>query len=249
MSHYQYGGEELAVFAHAKKWKRYLQRLIGPELAGDVLEVGAGLGSTTRAFLTDQQASWTCMEPDPVLAARLSRAVAGFGARVAVRVGTILDVPASSRYDCILYVDVLEHIQDDHAELNRAAELLRPAGRLVVLSPAHQFLFTRFDANIGHYRRYNRAMIRALAPQGLRLERIAYLDAAGLLLSLANRLVLRSDAPSLGQVLLWDRVFVPMSTIVDPILGRRVGKSILAVWKNDRTATEHTGASSERVHV
>jgi 2-polyprenyl-3-methyl-5-hydroxy-6-metoxy-1,4-benzoquinol methylase len=42
-------------------------------------------------------------------------------------------------------IDVLEHIEDDKSELARAVSHLRPGGRLVVLSPANQWLFSEFD--------------------------------------------------------------------------------------------------------
>src|ERR1051326_7560289 len=68
---YRYPGEELDVFAHAVNWKRYVRAIVRPYLVGDVLEVGAGIGSTTRVLMDGRQRSWTCLEPDPELAARL----------------------------------------------------------------------------------------------------------------------------------------------------------------------------------
>lgn len=63
------------------------------------------------------------------------------------------------------------------------------------------------------------------------MEPIHYLDATGLLLSGANRLLLRSSVPTLAQVLTWDRWVVPISRRLDPLLGHAVGKSILVVWR------------------
>ena len=66
----------------------------------------------------------------------------------------------------------LEHIEDDREGLKLAAAHLRPGGRTIVLSPAHQWLFTPFDAAIGHFRRYNRSMLRSISPPELRIERL-----------------------------------------------------------------------------
>jgi hypothetical protein len=40
--------------------------------------------------------------------------------------------------------------------------------------------------------------------------------------------------PKEWQILLWDRMGVPVSRILDPLLGGRVGKSVLAVWRKER---------------
>src|SRR5262249_8680802 len=119
----------------------------------------------------------------------------------------------------------------DRAEIALAARRLRPGGHLVVLAPAHQWLFTPFDAAIGHFRRYSRGSLAALTSGDLSLRKAVYLDAVGLLASLGNRLLLRSAMPSRGQILLWDNWMVPCSQWVDPLLAGRLGKSVLAVWR------------------
>lgn len=227
----KYVGDELETFLHARNWKQYLRALVTPYLHGEVLEVGAGIGATTRAFRDLASGRWTCLEPDPQLASRLSNAAEDLDVRVCI--GTLADVPAAYRFDCILYIDVLEHIVDDRAELLAAASRLHRGGRLVVMSPAHQWLFTAFDRRIGHVRRYSARSLRALTPPGTRLTSRRHLDSAGFLLSLGNRLLLRSSMPSVRQVELWDGVFVPISQKVDRLLNWRMGKSILAVWTRE----------------
>ena len=225
-----YGGSELETFAQAVNWKRYLRDMMAPYVSGDVLEVGAGIGTTMRALRTGTERSWTCLEPDPAMAAQLVRETAADDTKTGVVTGTLDDLGGAA-FDTILYVDVLEHIEDDRAEVQRAARRLRSGGRLLVMSPAHQFLFSPFDAQIGHFRRYSASALRALTPSGLELESVRYLDATGLLLSAANKLLLRSRMPTLAQVLTWDRRFVPVSRTIDPLLGHAVGKSVLAIWR------------------
>ena len=83
--------------------------------------------------------------------------------RIAVKSasGTLSELSDSDKFDTILYMDVFEHIEDDRAELERAAAQLAPDGHLIVLAPAHQWLFTPFDESIGHYRRYSRRTLEA----------------------------------------------------------------------------------------
>lgn len=225
-----YKGDELALFQHATRWKEYVRDQLRPYLSGRVLEVGAGLGATTVPFLSPAVTSWTCLEPDPAMVEGL-RARFADSRRVQVIGGTTESVGEPQGFDTVLYIDVLEHIEDDRAELERAARLLSPGGAIVVLSPAHQWLFTPFDERIGHHRRYSMGTLRAAAPASLQLERTWYLDAAGLLASLGNRLLLSQSMPTQSQVLFWDRRLVPVSRWLDPLLGYRVGKSVVAVWR------------------
>jgi hypothetical protein len=170
-----------------------------------------------------------CLEPDPVLAERTAAAVNRMP-RCSVRIGTIGSC-AGDRYDTILYIDVLEHIDGDRAELQAAAELLRPGGHLIVLSPAYQFLFTEFDRSVGHVRRYTGKRLRDAGPTGCSLVTTFHLDSTGTLVLLANRMLLRQGNPSVSQIRFWDRYVVPVSKVLDTLIGRRFGKTIIAVWK------------------
>ena len=222
-----YQGVELPLFATAVNWKSYYRDAISPYIKDEVLEVGAGMGTNTKLFADRPRKRWVCVEPDPTLAAGLRN----LAPRCAIVPGTTADLAGSDRYDTILYVDVLEHIPDDEAEAHRAAEHLKPGGFLVVLAPAHQFLYTPFDRAVGHCRRYDIPALRKLTPPGLRIAEARYLDAVGLLASLGNRILLRSALPTERQLRFWDRCLVPVSRLLDPVLGHRVGKSVLVVWQ------------------
>ena len=228
---YEYEGNELSLFSQATNWKAYLTAQLRPFIRGQVLEVGAGIGATTSALWTVAASQWIALEPDARLA---DQARAHFQARkldgVMVREGTIASLEARESFDTILYVDVLEHIEADTAELQAAARHLRPGGHLIVLSPAHQWLFSPFDAAIGHVRRYDARRLKSVHLPGLALLRLRYMDAVGMTASLANRLLLRRSMPSAAQIAIWDRLLVPASRVVDPCVAFRVGKSILAVW-------------------
>jgi SAM-dependent methyltransferase len=235
---FRYVGSELDLFAAAVGWKAYVRQQVAPYLGREVLEVGAGHGGTTRALVAaahPETTRWVGLEPDAALAGRLARTIeaGGLPAFCAARLGTLAALAESERFETILYMDVLEHIEDDRAELARAAARLRPGGHLVVLSPAHPWLFTPFDRAIGHYRRYTLATLCAAVPpdSGLEAVRLRYLDAVGMLASLGNRLVLRSARPTPRQIAFWDRLMVPLSRRVDPLLAYSVGKSVLGVWR------------------
>ena len=231
MKSYTYIGSELELFRDAKNWKDYYYRMIRHHLGAEVLEVGAGIGGTTKVLCRQSHNRWVCLEPDPILVGVL-KSEADLPAICEIRQGSLADLPAEERFDAILYIDVLEHIEDDRAEVQRATAYLKPGGFLIVLAPAHQWLFSPFDRSIGHYRRYNRLMLRKLTPSGLTIVGLKYLDSVGLLASLSNRW-LKQRMPTLGQIKLWDTWMVPVSKVIDPILQYAIGKSILGVWRKE----------------
>jgi hypothetical protein len=110
-------------------------------------------------------------------------------------------------------------------------EHLNPGGCVIVLAPAHQSLFTPFDKAVGHFRRYTKQTLAAVAAANLRREKLIYLDCVGLAASLANRLLLKQAMPSHAQIETWDRLMVPVSRVVDPMLVNAAGKSVLGVWR------------------
>src|SRR5919205_1076325 len=128
---FQYQGGELKAFAKARRWKSYWASQIRQWLRGDVLEVGAGIGANTELFQDDAFERWTCLEPDSRLLEQIPARLRS-STRHHFLDGGIASLPADYRADAILYVDVLEHVADDAAELSLAAARLKPGGALVV---------------------------------------------------------------------------------------------------------------------
>ena len=233
MTKYSYVGNELDIFAHAINWKSYFRSHVQKYLGHNVLEVGAGVGGTTRLLCTNKQDRWLCLEPDSHLADQLSKLIQNneLPTCCKLQVGSIKDVKGLNSFDSILYIDVLEHIEDDQGELQLAMSLLKPGGFLIILCPAHQWLYTPFDKSIGHLRRYNRRMLAMAVPATLCCEQLFYLDSVGLLASLANRMLLKQSMPTLSQIRIWDRYFVTLSKRLDRLILNKLGKSVLGVWR------------------
>jgi len=230
----QYIGNELELFANAKNWKSYWSDLVAPYLGQQVLEVGAGLGGSTRLLMpkaTNLQ-RWVAMEPDPALASQINQTLATEPLdKLEITEQYLKDYQPKQQFDSILYIDVIEHIEQDKAEVHLAAERLNKGGHLIILVPAHNFLYSPFDKAIGHHRRYNKKMLLNVLPPNLELIHLKYLDSLGLFLSAGNRLVAKQRYPTLKQILFWDRIIVPISRITDKILFHKVGKSLVFVGR------------------
>lgn len=229
-----YIGNELELFKHAKNWKNYYSKKIMKYIYGNVLEVGAGIGETTKILYNKQVSSWLCLEPDQSLSEKINYKIMSsyLNPDIKVKTTTIQEISDSEQFDCILYIDVLEHIKDDEQEINKATELLKNNGSLIILAPAHNFLFSEFDKSIGHYRRYNKRNIKNIISPGLHITKLFYLDSVGFSVSLLNKIILKQQLPSIKQIKFWDKMVIPISKMVDIISFYSFGKSIVLVCQN-----------------
>jgi 2-polyprenyl-3-methyl-5-hydroxy-6-metoxy-1,4-benzoquinol methylase len=79
------------------------------------------------------------------------------------------------RFEILVAMDVLEHIDDDAAALRAWAERLVPGGYAFLTVPAFDWLWSDHDEALQHKRRYTRASLLAVArAAGLRPVRSAY---------------------------------------------------------------------------
>jgi SAM-dependent methyltransferase len=71
-------------------------------------------------------------------------------------------------YDFLILFDVLEHIEDQLGFLTRASDFVRPGGSIAINVPAGQELFSAFDVQVGHIRRYSlESLSEVVAKAGL----------------------------------------------------------------------------------
>jgi SAM-dependent methyltransferase len=230
----EYPGQELELFSEAVNWKRYFAELLEPHVSGQVLDVGCGMGVNALFISNPGISAYTFLEPDVSLLDRVKENACLPVLWNAEKVnGTTQDM-AGRRFDTVLYLDVLEHIEDGAAELERARDLLAPGGCLVVLAPAFQLLFSPFDHAVRHHRRYTRSSLEKEVPAGMQCILSRYLDGVGTLLSLGNRLMLRRNLPTQAQIHFWDRYVVPISRPFDKLFGRYFGRSVVAVYRKVR---------------
>jgi 2-polyprenyl-3-methyl-5-hydroxy-6-metoxy-1,4-benzoquinol methylase len=76
-------------------------------------------------------------------------------------------------YDAVLALDVIEHLDDDRAAIERLGELTSPGGVVIVSVPALPEMFSEFDRIQGHRRRYlPETLRRSFAGTALVLEQI-----------------------------------------------------------------------------
>ena len=217
---HQYLGFELDLFAQVTNWNAYIKSEIGRYIKGHVLEVGAGIGGITSIFFSGREESWTCLEPDKDLFHRLTKSLDNSpfkkkGEFPKAIKGNIDHPALNHKFDTILYIDVLEHIENDELEIIKAAQKLKKRGCLIVLAPAHQYLYSPFDTKIGHFRRYHKKRLFAMNPADTKLLRVRYLDSVGCLASLGNKIILRVGIPIKNQII-WKKYLYRVAKNIMP---------------------------------
>lgn len=230
-----YVGDELHLFEKAVNWKKYYANLISPYLSGRVLEVGAGLGGTTKILCDGTQTDWLCLEPDRHLCSDIEKMLLAGELPHYCRVqNTTIDaIPTDEKFDAIIYIDVIEHIENAEEELQKAVNHLKSGGYIGIIVPAFQSLFSPFDKAVGHFRRYDKKQLIQSMPSGMTQTKLRYLDSVGAVASLTNKFFLKQSYPTAQQIQMWDSNIVPISMFIDPLISFSCGKSLLGVWQKD----------------
>lgn len=78
------------------------------------------------------------------------------------------------KFDLIVALDVLEHIEDDARAAASIAEMLEPDGRCLITVPAMMSLWDVHDEINQHFRRYDRRGLRELLTPHFEIERMRY---------------------------------------------------------------------------
>ena len=78
-------------------------------------------------------------------------------------------------YDLILLADVIEHVKQPKELLKDLKKFLKKDGHILITVPAYQFLFSKKDKVLGHYRRYNKELLKTEL-SGFKVENISYFN-------------------------------------------------------------------------
>ncbi len=132
-------GGDTATPLNLGKRMRLLERFAGPLAKRRVLDCGCGAGEYVRALLARGADAYGVEFDERKLAAPSVRDAA-LEARLAVGDLEALAFPDES-FDVALLNEVLEHVPDDAAALAEVRRVLRPDGRLVLLSPTRLYPF------------------------------------------------------------------------------------------------------------
>ena len=222
------GALTLERLAQAPRFNAWMFERLRPWLGDAVLEIGAGIGNLS-AFLLDRTRV-TLTDTSPEYLEALRRRFAG---SPQVRVARLFlpEVDAAAfgdRYDSVICLNVLEHVEDDARSLEAILRLLRPGGRLVLLVPALPWIYGTLDRALGHYRRYSRRdLAHRMERAGFAVVHSEYFNLAGIPGWWFTGRVLRRELIPQGSLRLFDAL-VPLFRL-ERFLPWHLGQSLIAI--------------------
>lgn len=177
--------EELEHLGAAQRYGRWLFDAFAAHVPGArVLEVGGGIGTFTDRMLAAGARDVVVIEPEDRCADVLDERYAT-EPRVTVARELLPDAPvlagADGTFDLVVCQNVLEHIGADGEAVAAMGRALRPGGHLALVVPAGPWLFGSLDDAYGHWRRYDRATVRAVVEgAGLDVVSLRPMNAPGI---------------------------------------------------------------------
>jgi len=214
-----HGSHILARMSRAHRYNQWMADTLKPFCGSRVLEIGAGIGTLTRALLPRKLYYATDTNSE-----YLRRMASTFSSRPYLHVA-YCDVtkPASfprppGLFDTAICLNVVEHIDRDVTALRNIASVLCHGGRALVLTPNSPWLFSSLDRVLGHHRRYSRLLLKKRCEAaGFKVERIIPFNRFGTLAWFLNGKILRRRYFGLGQIWLLN-MLTPILKLLDRIL-------------------------------
>lgn len=213
-------------------------QLLDSHLQAPILEVGAGHGDLTERLA----------HTGPVHATDLSERCLRilsdkFQTDESITVGSLdittpfpcADEYADGTYGSTVMVNVLEHIEDDVDALRLLAKTVTPGGTVVVFVPAFDFLYGKFDEQIGHHRRYRVASLRSTFEQaGLEPVDLRYVNLPGWFAWLLTVKLLGLQPTGGALVKMYDSLVIPIVRAIETRWRPPFGQSVIGVARVPR---------------
>jgi len=225
-----YPGKELEAMSRAVNYHQWIVDEFEPYLGESIAEVGAGMGSVSKMLLAKGLKRLYAFEPSQNMYPYLERELKDEERALAIN-DFFGPRYADIGLDAVVYINVLEHIEDDRAELMNALTALRPNGHALLFVPAQAWLYSKLDKQLGHYRRYTAKGLSALVQEvGLSIVKVRYFDFVGMIPWYINYVLLQNTLGK-NSVSLYDRLAVPTMRRVERLVRPPIGKNVLLIGK------------------
>jgi SAM-dependent methyltransferase len=228
------GFETLEIFSKAPAVNRWLYERISGSLQGHILEIGSGIGNISTFLLKNQSAvSLSDLRPEycglvenkfkghPHLKGvyELDLSLTDFNVKYA---------DLMEKFDTVIALNVIEHIEDDLRAIRNAKSLLRNHGKLIVLVPAGQWLYNSLDRELGHYKRYTKTGLKGLMESaGFAVTDCHFFNAAAIPGWWFSGNILKEKIISSSKLNLYNQL-VPLFRITDWFISPFTGVSVIS---------------------
>ncbi|OFX23242.1 MAG: hypothetical protein A2033_04140 [Bacteroidetes bacterium GWA2_31_9] len=223
------GTETLEVISQADRFNFWMYSKIKPNINGSILEIGSGIGNISKHLISDFS-NVTLSDYKEEYVNILKNKFDCETHKLDISTNDIHD-ELINKFDTIVILNVLEHIENEARVLNNCKKLLKQNGTLIVLVPAYQKLYNSFDVELEHIKRYNKSSLsKAIQAQQLSINKIFYFNAVGILGWYISGSILRKKLIPTNQMALYNRL-IPFIKLIDILFFQLIGLSVIAISK------------------
>lgn len=209
---FSYTGDDIldVMSKYAINRNNFIEQLIRKSLfkkgsQQSVLELGAGRGEFIKRFSKDAHIQSFSVEPDKAYQNELAKTHTSY-----LSLNDVIEP-----LDCAYAIDVLEHIEDDVETLRLLFAKMKQGGKILIYVPARMELYSKFDENIGHFRRYDKAeLAQKITQAGFEIEKITYHEILGYFAAFTNRFN-KTGKLSAKSVAVYDKFIVPLTNLLE----------------------------------
>jgi SAM-dependent methyltransferase len=203
-----------------------------PYFGSELLEVGLGAGNYMDYFPAVEK--YKGVDYDAALIQALkTRYPERDYAEADLSLDSFIQIVKPNAYDTIFCSNVLEHIEEDTKAIDRLMTALKPGGKLLLLVPAFQQLYSDMDRLAGHHRRYTKSTLQhSWAHRPDHVVKLEYFNAIGGLGWWVQKFskVEELEDPNLHKkIMFFDKYILPVSRAVNPLTKFIFGQSTIAV--------------------
>ena len=221
-----YIGWELSLFDQANIYRDYQFSFLKNNIRGNVCEVGPGHGVICDRYIHLSK-KISLFEQSKKLFKFLKKK---YKKNQKIKIYNKYFKPSKTKYHTILYLDVLEHIEQPKKELKKVFMSLKKRGKIIFVVPAYQHLFSQFDKDVGHYKRYSKKdFMIILKKLSFRKVSFKYYDSIGYLLSLMSKLFITNYKKNFEKKIKFWNNLIFLSKLLDKITLNAFGKSLLVI--------------------
>ena len=225
--------ESLESLSSADNYYDWIQELVEPYLGKHSCELGAGSGTFTKR-IAEKVDTLVALEPDKNSFEFLTSEFVNDGERVrTIHAGAeaLVDLRDNS-LDSVVLVNVLEHLEKHKSVMRELARIVRPGGHIIIWVPASELLYSPFDMSVGHFRRYSKLELKALAlDSGLQIVNIQHVNLLGSV-AWAGVAKLGRQAPTQSKLTsMWDNHIIPRVQRIEKSVSVPFGQSLLSVTR------------------
>ncbi len=215
------GQETLESMSEAKGYNKWILKKFSKYLSGDILEVGCGIGNFSKQLVGFGKLTAFDIEKKYIGVLKKEDTLG-----ISYGIGDLEKGKYffnQKRFDCIVCLNVLEHIENDNQAILNLNKLLKPKGYLILLVPAHMALYGQIDKAIGHFRRYDKKkleeQLRKAKFKIIKNQRLNFVGALGWFVAgkiLRNKKVEKSKMKIFNFL---SPMFLAVERVIKPPLG------------------------------